>query len=119
MGLALIERRPTRFPGCLQRDYLLAEGDYRARYARFEAPILSYSFEDDDLNTKPGIDYLHSSYPNVERRHLHPRDVGLARVGHFGFFNERSRDPLWHETLDWLRGSVSASIPTMRIPSRV
>ena len=92
---------------CLQRDYLLSESDeWRARYARFAAPILSYSFEDDDLNTKPGIDYLHSSYPNVERRHVHPRDVGLARVGHFGFFNERSREPLWHDALAWLRNSL-------------
>lgn len=90
---------------CLQRDYLLSEGDYRARYSRFTRPILSYSFEDDDINTRPGIDYLHSSYPNVERRHVVPREVGLQRVGHFGFFNERSRDPLWNDALAWLRSN--------------
>jgi hypothetical protein len=61
---------------------------------------------------------LHSSYPNVVRRHYHPKDVGQSRIGHFGFFNERCREPLWDECLDWLRRSVSASIPTVRIPSR-
>jgi predicted alpha/beta hydrolase len=92
---------------CLKHDYLLADNDdYRARYARFSAPILSISFEDDDLNTKNGIDHLHSSYPNVTRRHIHPREVGQPRIGHFGFFNERCREPLWGETLDWLRKRI-------------
>jgi predicted alpha/beta hydrolase len=105
---------------CLKRDYLLADNDdYRTRYSRFTTPILSISFEDDDLNTKNGIDHLHSSYPNVRRRHFNPKDVGQSRIGHFGFFNERCRDPLWDEVLDWLRRSVSGSIPTVRIPSRV
>jgi predicted alpha/beta hydrolase len=104
---------------CLKRDYLLADNDdYRARYSRFATPILSISFEDDDINTKNGIDHLHSSYPNVRRRHFNPKDVGQSRIGHFGFFNERCREPLWEEVLDWLRRSVSGSIPTVRIPSR-
>ena len=87
---------------CLHPDYLLSENaEWREAYARFRAPILSISFEDDDLNTKAGIDFLHSSYPNVIRRHVYPSAVG--RVGHFGFFNERCREPLWREALDWLR----------------
>jgi len=103
---------------CLQPDYLLSVDGYRDAYQRFRVPILSISFEDDDINTKNGIDHLHSSYPNVVRRHYHPKDVGQSRIGHFGFFNERCREPLWDECLDWLRRSVSASIPTVRIPSR-
>lgn len=88
---------------CLDPDYLLSEDGARESYARFNAPILSYSFEDDDINTKPGIDHLHSSYSNVIRRHVHPRDVGRQRIGHFGFFNERCREPLWTDALAWLR----------------
>lgn len=92
---------------CLHPDYHLSEPGYRERYARFTAPILSLSFEDDDINTRNGIDFLHSSYPNVERRHIHPRDAGQPRIGHFGFFNERCRDPLWTDALDWLRKTVT------------
>ena len=88
---------------CLHPDYLLCEPRYRAAYLRFEAPILSISFEDDDINTRKGIDFLHSSYPNVTRLHVDPSSVGQTRIGHFGFFNERCRDPLWHEALEWLR----------------
>ena len=99
---------------CLHPEYLLSEPRARESYSRFEAPILSISFEDDDLNTKNGIDHLHSSYPHVTRRHIAPRDVGPSRIGHFGFFNERCREPLWNEALEWLRAQAgverSASI---------
>lgn len=91
---------------CLHPDYLLCEAGAREAYAGFGAPILSYSFEDDDLNTKNGIDFIHSFYPNVTRRHVHPREVGQPRIGHFGFFNERCRDPLWTDALDWLKNGV-------------
>lgn len=97
---------------CLQHDYLLTEREaWRAAYAKFNAPILSISFEDDDLNTRNGIDYLHSSYTgsDVVRRHIQPREVGRQRIGHFGFFNEKCREPLWLETLEWLRGQASPS----------
>ena len=100
---------------CLQRDYLLADNDdYRARYASFSAPILSISFEDDDINTKNGIDHLHSSYPSVERRHVQPKDMGQARIGHFGFFNERCREPLWSDALAWLRSIACPAPPSPR-----
>jgi predicted alpha/beta hydrolase len=88
---------------CLHPDYLLSEPGAHESYADFRAPILSYSFEDDDLNTRNGVDFIHSSYPNVTRRHVHPREVGQARIGHFGFFNERCRQPLWTDALEWLR----------------
>lgn len=93
---------------CLHPDYLLCEPGAHEAYADFRAPILSYSFEDDDLNTKNGIDFIHSSYPDVTRRHVHPREVGQSRIGHFGFFNERCREPLWTDALEWLRSKAAA-----------
>ena len=100
---------------CLHPDYHLSEPGWRERYARFTAPILSISFEDDDLNTKNGIDFLHSSYPNVTRRHFIPREVGQPRIGHFGFFNERCREPLWTHALDWLKETAGARHESARI----
>jgi len=89
---------------CLHPEYLLREGD-RAREAfqRVESPILGYSFEDDDLITRPAIDHLHAFYRNaaVERRHVQPQPG--QRIGHFGFFAERSRETLWREAIAWLR----------------
>lgn len=90
---------------CLHPEYLLAEGEKaRDAFARVKAPILGYSFEDDDLITKPAIDHLHSFYRNaaVERRHVRPVDIGERSIGHFGFFSGRSRDTLWKDALGWM-----------------
>jgi predicted alpha/beta hydrolase len=94
---------------CLHPEYLLAEGDaWRAAFDRVRIPIRSYSFEDDDIVTRRAIDHLSAFYraAAVERRHVHPRDVGAERLGHFGFFAEKSRDTLWRESLDWLRATL-------------
>ena len=94
---------------CLHPEYLLREGSaYRAAFERVKAPIVGYSFEDDELITRPAIDHLHDFYrcAAVERRHVEPADVGEKRIGHFGFFSERSRDTLWKESLEWMRAKV-------------
>lgn len=95
---------------CLHPDYLVSESDaYRAAFRRVAAPILSYSFEDDELITKPAIDSLHGFYTGsaVERRHIRLADTGRDRIGHFGYFSERSRETLWNDTLAWLRARAA------------
>ena len=95
---------------CLNPEYLLAEGEhYRAAFDRVRIPLRGYSFEDDSIVTRPAIDHLHTFYraAAVERRHVAPADVGAARLGHFGYFSESSRDTLWRESLDWLRSRLA------------
>ena len=106
-GVALQWRR-----WCVHPEYLLAEGDeWRRRMAEFSAPILRYSFADDEMITERAIDSLHSFYrgSRVERRHLAPAEIGEERIGHFGFFYPRSRDKLWAPVLEWLLGSLRRS----------
>jgi predicted alpha/beta hydrolase len=94
---------------CLHPEYLLAEGDAaRAGFERVTAPIRSYSFEDDEIVTRPAIESLNGFYrkARVNHRHVAPADIGARSIGHFGFFSEHSRDTLWRESLDWLRGAV-------------
>ena len=38
----------------------------------------------------------------VERVQIAPRDVGAAKIGHFGFFRPDHRDTLWRDAADWL-----------------
>jgi len=92
---------------CLHPDYLLSEGDrYRSAFDRVRIPIRAYSFEDDRIITRAGVDSLHSFYRNagVERRH-----VDRPPIGHFGFFQSRSRDTFWAEALGWLRGRAEVA----------
>jgi predicted alpha/beta hydrolase len=94
---------------CMHPDYLIAEDEgRRALFDRVRIPIRGYSFEDDEIVTKRAIDHLHTFYRSaeVERRHAEPADVGARKVGHFGFFSEKSRDTLWRESLEWLRGKI-------------
>jgi predicted alpha/beta hydrolase len=94
---------------CLHPDYLLSEGDEaREAYRRFAAPMLSYSFEDDEMLTRAAVDSLmrHYSSSAITRRHVSPAEIGARRVGHFGYFAEASRDTLWRESLAWLRETV-------------
>jgi predicted alpha/beta hydrolase len=97
---------------CLHPEYLLAEGEaWRAAFDRVRIPIRGYSFEDDDIVTKRAIDHLHTFYraAQVERRHVAPADIGARHLGHFGYFSERSRETLWRESLDWLRGRLETA----------
>jgi len=95
---------------CLHPQYILAEGEAaRAAFGRVTAPILAYSFEDDDFITRPAIESLNGFYRNARltHRHLAPADAGQARIGHFGFFAARSEATLWKAAADWFRAELN------------
>lgn len=94
---------------CMDPRYALGEGERaRSAFERVTAPILSWSFEDDEIIRLAAVESLHSFYrsADVEMRHLTVERLGAKRVGHFGFFAEKSRDPLWSDTLAWLRSRL-------------
>ena len=96
-GVALQWSRWCRDPRYVLSDPTLP----LERYADFRAPVLAYSVDDDAWGTPRSVDAMMSAYPSVERRHLRPRDHGLERLGHFGFFRRESR-AVWGETFAWL-----------------
>ena len=94
---------------CLHPDYLVGHvPGARESYARVQAALLAYSFEDDPIIPREAVESLHRFYRNarIEHRHVDPRREGIAPLGHFGFFHERSRETLWKPALDWLRAHV-------------
>jgi len=101
-GVALRWARWCRTP-----DYL---GDFSG-HARFTAPLLAYSFADDVYAPARAVDWLHDRYGSTskERRHVTPRDLGVARIGHFGFFRPDA-EPLWREAADWLAARAGAAV---------
>jgi predicted alpha/beta hydrolase len=80
-------------------------GALRPGYSRVAFPIRSYSFSDDTLAPPRAVEALLGFYAaaRIERRALTPRDLGVRAIGHWGFFRERFRDPLWIEAAAWLR----------------
>ena len=87
---------------CRRPRYLLDDPTLPLdRYERFKAPVLAYSFEDDDWGTRRSVDAMMGAYPNLTRRHVIPADSGLRTIGHFGFFRPKAA-VLWQETIQWL-----------------
>jgi predicted alpha/beta hydrolase len=87
---------------CRDPSYLLGDETLPLeRYREFNAPVLAYSFGDDKWGTAGSVDVMMQAYPNVERRHVEPADMGLARIGHVGYFKPGS-DLLWPDTIAWL-----------------
>jgi len=75
------------------------------RYPEIQIPLLSIGFADDRMLAPPkAIDELLTYYPNadISRMHVSPADYGLSTIGHFGFFREQSKGPLWDEVLEWI-----------------
>jgi predicted alpha/beta hydrolase len=91
---------------CMQPDYLFGVEDprFRVTYAGLTQPILSLSFTDDEYLSERNIDSLHAFYSGAARemRRLAPADIGVDRIGHFGFFRRRHGERLWPLALDWL-----------------
>lgn len=81
------------------RDPLYLMGDSALPlhlYEQFEAPVLAYSFADDDWGTAASVDFMMGHYPNLTRRHLDlPR-----KLGHFGFFRQNNSD-LWPQITEF------------------
>ncbi len=88
---------------CLNRDYSFgAEGDaIRAQYAAVRTPIVSLSFSDDEMMSLRNTEAMHGYYSGAPRRmkRIAPRDIGVPRIGHFGFFRPSFQASLWQEHL--------------------
>jgi predicted alpha/beta hydrolase len=104
-GVALDWARWCRTPGALVQAI---GADAAERFARYRGPMLALSFTDDTkFAPRRAADGLLGFYVNAERQHRHlaPRDLGVTRIAHFGYFREQIRETGWPIALDWLRAA--------------
>ncbi len=73
-------------------------------FSRIKVPILFYSFSDDSFAPPRAVEKLMDWYDGAQkdRRHLMPKDLGVKKIGHFGFFKSRFASSLWSKAADWL-----------------
>jgi predicted alpha/beta hydrolase len=105
-GVALQWSRWCRRPGYLLSDTTLP----LERIRQFQAPILAYSFADDDWGTSRSVDAMMGAYPNLTRRHVTPTEIGIKSIGHFGYFRPQS-ESLWQTTVQWFEETVPLGSP--------
>ncbi|WP_394848496.1 alpha/beta fold hydrolase [Pendulispora brunnea] len=88
---------------CMHPEYLVGvEGDTaRQCFASVTAPLTSISFTDDEMMSGRNTEILHALYTGTHRQmvRLAPGDVGLPRIGHFGFFRRGMKDALWNRLI--------------------
>jgi predicted alpha/beta hydrolase len=80
-------------------------------FTEIRAPVLTVGFTDDPIATPRTVEAINEFFPNVAResRWYSPRDAGVRRIGHEGFFSSRHRDTLWKPVADWIDTRLGAS----------
>lgn len=83
---------------CLHPQYALGDGEeMRAQFAAVKTRIVALSFQDDEYLSFRSMESLQSFYTNapVSIKRIIPKEMGLPRVGHFGFFRAKFEQALW------------------------
>jgi len=88
---------------CLDPEYAVGvEGELARRlYEGVTTPIVSFSFTDDEFMSARNTESLHAFYSGAPRsmKRFAPSDLGLRRIGHFGFFRSEVAESLWRPHL--------------------
>lgn len=90
---------------CSNPEYLIAHyPDARERFARFDKPLLFYSFDDDEIAPRRAVAALIDKLSGAQLDHhsISPKAFGGKTIGHFGFFRPRFERSLWLETVRFL-----------------
>lgn len=66
-------------------------------YNEIDKPFKAYFIEDDNIATKKVIPHYESDFNNarLDIEIIKPEEVGVAKIGHYGFFKEKFKDTLW------------------------
>lgn len=85
-------------------------------YRKIQAPVLVYTFTDDWLCPPRAVKELLNYFTNaaITWHHLHPRQLGIRRVGHIDFFYLPMKSVLWESLLQWLNEEKNSLLPVNR-----
>ena len=76
-----------------------------ANFGKFKGAMRALCISDDPWATRPAVEMLCAGFtaakPEIIR--VTPGDVGVGKIGHFGFFRADHRDTLWRGAAEWLQ----------------
>ncbi len=75
-------------------------------FAKFKGQMRALTFSDDPWATRAAVELLCAGFSSIRPEVLGvtPNDVGVKKIGHFGFFRPEHRDTLWRGAAEWLQG---------------
>lgn len=93
-------------------NYLLDDKTLTAlgNFANYTGPLRSLTFTDDAWVTQTAVELLAKEFTATRPQviALSPADLGVAKIGHMGFFRSELRDTLWRGSAEWLEAETPA-----------
>ena len=91
---------------CRHPDYLARDPHQRERFEHVQTPITHISSCDDEVfsqwSSDRFVDLFGDRPQPVTRLSLDPASMGVARIGHFGYFRDKLRPTLWPQLVQQL-----------------
>jgi predicted alpha/beta hydrolase len=88
---------------CMNHEYAVGvlPEKYRRLASDIKVPVTAISFTDDEMMSEENIKSLMAIYPQKAMRGLRyaPKELDVARIGHFGAFRKEMRAPLWEPVI--------------------
>jgi len=87
------------------------------RFSQTQLDTLILTFTDDGFATEAGAARVRDYFPRLTVEHwlISPSQVGLKRIGHFGFFRQEARFSMWPKMVKYL---TSAQEPALDATTR-
>ncbi|MBA2401789.1 MAG: alpha/beta hydrolase, partial [Bradyrhizobium sp.] len=78
-----------------------------SNFEKYRGTMRALCLSDDPWATRPAVELLCSGYAGTKPEILtiNPRDVGVGKIGHFGFFRPEHRDTLWRGAAEWIEAA--------------
>ena len=73
-------------------------------YHDIKKSIKAYFLEDDNIATAKTIPMYKADFSNalLYIEIIKPSEVGVDKIGHYGFFSEKVKNKLWNKPLEWI-----------------
>ena len=75
-----------------------------ANFQNYRGALRALSFSDDPWATRKAVELLCAGFTLTwsDIRTIEPKEAGVAKIGHFGFFRPEHRETLWKDATDWM-----------------
>jgi predicted alpha/beta hydrolase len=75
-----------------------------ANFPKYKGAMRAICMTDDPWATRPAVERLCAAYSSItpEILSVSPRELGVPKIGHLGFFRGEHRDTLWRGAAEWL-----------------
>jgi predicted alpha/beta hydrolase len=76
-----------------------------ANFGKYKGAMRALCISDDPWATRPAVEMMCAGFTATKPEIITvtPKDVGVGKIGHFGFFRADHRDTLWRGAAEWLQ----------------